>query len=374
MDFNLSKEQELLRDGLGRFLSTRYDLEKSRAAAKTGSGWQPDIWRGFADELGILGAALPEDVGGIGGGPVEVMVIAEALGHALVVEPYVDTIVVAAGLLQRAGGPAAKALLQKVVAGSAIVALAAAEPTSGEQWQDVSTVADRDGDEWVLRGSKIVAMSAPLATHLLITARTPGGLSLFLVETESASTGIETHNYRTVDDRRAADLVFDGLRLPASALLGEEGDAWPSLARARDEGAAAICSEAVGCMRKVLADTVEYCKQRQQFGQPIGSFQVLQHRMVDMYMELEQAVAAVYLAVLNLEAEPDARARAVSAAKATIGRAARFIGQQAVQLHGGMGMTEELAIGHYFKRLTALQFEFGSTDFHVARYAQLTKG
>ena len=187
------------------------------------------------------------------------------------------------------------------------------------------------------------------------------------------ATGIEIHSYRTVDDRRAADLVFDGLRLPADALLGEEGQAWPSLAQARDEGAAAICSEAVGCMRKVLADTVEYCKQRQQFGQPIGSFQVLQHRMVDMYMELEQAVAAVYLAVLNLEAEPDARARAVSAAKATIGRAARFIGQQAVQLHGGMGMTEELAIGHYFKRLTALQFEFGSTDYHVARYAELTR-
>jgi alkylation response protein AidB-like acyl-CoA dehydrogenase len=372
MDFNLSKEQELLRNGLGRFLSTRYDLEKSRAAAKTGAGWQPDIWRGFADELGILGAALPEDVGGIGGGPVEVMVIAEALGHALVVEPYVDTVVVAGGLLQRAGGQAATALLEKVAAGTAIVALAAEERTSGEHWQDVSTVADRDGDGWLLRGSKIVAMSAPLATHLLVTARTWGGLSLFLVETDSASTGIETHSYRTVDDRRAADLVFDGLRLPASALLGEQGDAWPSLAKARDEGAAAICSEAVGCMRKVLADTVEYCKQRQQFGQPIGSFQVLQHRMVDMYLELEQAVAAVYLAVLNLEAEPAARARAVSAAKATVGRAARFIGEQAVQLHGGMGMTEELAIGHYFKRLTALQFEFGSTDFHVARYAELT--
>jgi alkylation response protein AidB-like acyl-CoA dehydrogenase len=373
MDFNLSKEQELLRDGLARFLSTRYDLEKSRAAAKTGAGWQPDIWRGFADELGILGAALPENVGGIGGGPVEVMVIAEALGHALAVEPYVDTVVVAGGLLQRAGDSAATALLEKVVAGSAIVALAAAEPGSGEQWQDASTVADRDGDEWVLRGSKIVAMSAPLATHLLVTAQTTGGLSLFLVETDSAPTGIEMHSYRTVDDRRAADLVFDGLRLPADALLGQEGQAWPSLAQARDEGAAAICSEAVGCMRKVLADTVEYCKQRQQFGQAIGNFQVLQHRMVDMYMELEQAVAAVYLAVLNLEAEPDARARAVSAAKATIGRAARFIGQQAVQLHGGMGMTEELAIGHYFKRLTALQFEFGSTDFHVARYAELTK-
>ena len=374
MDFNLSKEQELLRDGLGRFLSTRYDLEKSRAAAKTGAGWQPDIWRGFADELGILGAALPEEVGGIGGGPVEVMVIAEALGHALVIEPYVDTVVVAGGLLRRAAGPTATALLEKLVAGTAIVALAAAEPETGEHWQDASTVAERDGDEWVLRGSKIVAMNAPIATHLLITAGTPAGLSLFVVETDSAAAGIEAHNYRTVDDRRAADLVFDGLRVPADALLGAEGQAWPSLAKARDEGAAAVCAEAVGLMRKVLADTVEYCKQRQQFGQPIGSFQVLQHRMVDMYMEVEQAVAAVYLAVLNLEAEPDTRARAVSAAKATIGRAARFVGQQAVQLHGGMGMTEELAIGHYFKRLTALQYEFGSTDHHVARYAELTRG
>src|SRR6478672_9621811 len=196
MDFNLSKEQELLRDGLGRFLSTRYDLEKSRAAAKTGAGWQPDIWRGFADELGILGAAIPEEFGGIGGSPVEVMVVAEALGHALVVEPYVDTVVVAGGLLQRAGGPVATALLEKLVAGTAIVALAAAEPGSGEHWRHVSTVAAREAEEWVLTGSKIVAMSAPLATHLLITARTQGGLSLFVAETDSAASGIEAHNYR----------------------------------------------------------------------------------------------------------------------------------------------------------------------------------
>jgi alkylation response protein AidB-like acyl-CoA dehydrogenase len=368
VDFNLSKEQELLRDGLGKFLSTRYELEKSRAAAKTGAGWQPDIWRGFAEELGILGAALPEELGGIGGGPVEVMVIAEALGHALVVEPYVDTVVVAGGLLRRAGGPAATALLEKVVDGTAIVALAAAEAGSGDHWQDVSTVAERDGDEWVLRGSKIVAMSAPLATHLLVTAVTPGGLSLFLVEADWSA--IDAHHYRTIDDGRASDLVFDGV---PGILLGAEGQAWPSLTQARDEGTAAVCAEAVGLMRKVLADTVEYCKQRQQFGQPIGSFQVLQHRMVDMYMEVEQAVAAVYLAVLNLEAQAEVRAKAVSAAKATIGRAARFVGQQAVQLHGGMGMTEELAIGHYFKRLTALQFEFGSTDYHVARYASLAR-
>jgi alkylation response protein AidB-like acyl-CoA dehydrogenase len=381
MDFTLSKEQELLRDGLARFVGTRYDLAKSRAAAKTGAGWQPDVWRAFATELGILGATLPEDAGGLGGGPVEMMVIAEALGHALVVEPYVDTVVVAGGLLQRAESASATDVLTKIAEGSAVLALAATEPTSGDHLPDVSTTASRDGDGWVLDGAKILAISAPIATHLLITARTSGrqsdadGISLFLTEFDAAAPppGVEVHSYRTIDDRRAADLVFAGLRLPASALLGGVGQAWPSLARARDDGAAAVAAEAVGCMRKVLSDTVEYCKQRQQFGQPIGSFQVLQHRMVDMYMEVEQAVAATYLAVLNLDSEPAVRARAVSAAKATVGRAARFVGQNAVQLHGGMGMTEELAIGHYFKRLTALQYEFGSTDHHVRRYAQLTQ-
>ncbi len=371
MDFTLSHEQELLRDGLTRFLATRYDLEKSRSAAKTGQGWQPDVWRALAEELGVLGAALPEDVGGIGGGPVEMMIIAEALGHALVVEPYVDTAVVAAGLLRRAGGDTATALLARIADGQAIVVLAAAEAESGDRWQDAATTARRDGSDWILDGAKIMVTHAPLATHLLVTARTDAGLSLFCVDAGTA--GIDVRAFRTVDDRRAADLEFTGVRLPADALLGGDGQAWPSVDQARDEGAAAVCAEAVGSMRKVLADTVEYSKQRQQFGQPIGSFQVLQHRMVDMHMEVEQSVAAVYLAVLNLDAEPATRARAVSAAKATIGRAARFVGQNAVQLHGGMGMTEELAIGHYFKRLTAVQYEFGSTDQHVARYVELTR-
>ncbi|MUL63751.1 pimeloyl-CoA dehydrogenase small subunit [Mycobacterium sp. CBMA 234] len=373
MDFTFSQEQELLRDGLSKFLTTRYDLETSRAAAKTGSGWQPELWQSFADELGILGAALPEEIGGIGGGPVEVMLIAEALGYALVIEPYVDTAVVAAGLLQRAGGSAAQAVLEEIASGTAIVVLAAAEAQSGDRWKDVATTAVRDGDDWVVTGSKIMAVNAPLATHLLITARTEGGISLFLVNLASASAGLVMHDFRTIDDRRAADLELHELRLPAEALLGTEGQAWPSIAQARDEGAAAVCAEAVGNMRKVLADTVEYAKQRQQFGQPIGAFQALQHRMVDMHMELEQSVSAVYLAVLNLEADAHTRARSVSAAKATIGRAARFIGQNAVQLHGAMGMTEELAIGHYFKRLTAVQYEYGSTDYHVTRYAKLTR-
>lgn len=379
MDFSLNDEQELLRNGLTKFLSTRYDLEKSRAAAKTGAGWQPEIWRAFAEDLGLLGATLPEMVGGIGGGPVEMMIIAEALGHALVIEPYVDTVVVAGGLLQRAGGDSANRLLEQIADGSAVVAVAATEPQSGDWWQDVTTTARRDGDEWVLDGTKIVATSAPLASHLLVTARTSGaqrdadGISLFLLDLAAVPPGVQLRGYRTIDDRRAADVVVGDVRLPAAALLGEAGQAWPSVAQARDEGATAVCAEAVGGMRKVLADTVEYAKQRQQFGQPIGSFQVLQHRMVDMHMELQQAAAAVYLAVLNLTAEPTTRARAVSAAKATVGRAARFVGQNAVQLHGGMGMTEELAIGHYFKRLTAIQYEFGSTDHHLTRYAQLTR-
>ncbi|MGW0157906.1 acyl-CoA dehydrogenase family protein [Mycobacterium sp. NPDC003323] len=370
MDFTLTDEQEMLRNGLTKFLSTRYTLESSRAAAKLGPGWQPEIWRSFAEELGILGAALPEEVGGIGGGPVEIMVIAEALGHALVVEPYVDTVVVAGGLLQRAGGATADALLERIAAGQAVVSLAATEAATGERWQEAATTARRDGDHWLLDGAKIMVLNAPLATHLLVSATTPAGLSLFSVDLADQPAGLRLHGYRTVDDRQAADIEFTGVR---AVLLGEDGQAWDALARARDEGAAAVCAETVGNMRKVLADTVEYCKQRQQFGTPIGSFQALQHRMVDMHIELEQSVAAVYLAVLNLQAPASQRARAVSAAKATVGRAARFIGQNAVQLHGGMGMTEELAIGHYFKRLTAVQYEFGSTDHHLARYAELTR-
>ena len=357
MDFNLSSEQELLRDGLSRFLVARYDLERSRTAAKTGAGWQPEVWRAFAEELGILGAPLPESVGGSGGGPAESMVIAEELGRALVTEPFVDTVVVAGGLLARAGSNAAHAVLEQIAAGTAIVATAL-DPLSAN--------AVRDGEDWVLSGSPAVVMNAPIATHLLIATRTGDSVGLFLTDAP-----VPMHGYRTIDDRRAADLMLDGLRLPAAALL--DADAGPSLEQARDEGAAAVCAEAVGAMRRVLADTVEYSKQRQQFGQPIGTFQVLQHRMVDMYMELEQAVSAVYLAVLNLRADAHARARAVSAAKATVGRAARFVGQNAVQLHGGMGMTEELAIGHYFKRLTAMQYEYGSTDFHRMRYATLTR-
>ncbi|MFI1463761.1 acyl-CoA dehydrogenase family protein [Nocardia carnea] len=379
MDFTFTDEQQMLRDAVAGFLAARYDLEKSRSAVKTGAGWQPEIWRGLA-ELDVLGLTLPEETGGSGGGPVEAMIIAEELGRALVVEPYVDTVVVGGGLLRRSGGETAQAVLRQIAAGSARIAFAALEPGSGEVRHDVSVTARRDGDSWVLDGSKIVVTGAPIATQLIISARTAGerrdqdGISLFLLEFDAAAppAGVEVHRYRTIDDRVAADLTFTDFRLPADALLGTEGQAWPVIDATIDDAIAAVASEAVGLMRKVLDDTVEYTKQRQQFGVPISSFQALQHRMVDMLIELEQSIAAAYLAAYALQAEPAERARAISAAKVTIGRATRLIGQESVQLHGAMGMTEELAIGHYFKRLTAIEYEFGNSSDHLARYIALT--
>jgi alkylation response protein AidB-like acyl-CoA dehydrogenase len=289
------------------------------------------------------------------------------------VEPYLDTAVLGAGLLHRCGGARAEQVLARIVAGTAVTAFADTEAGGGS---DLTTTARRDGEGWVLDGAKSVVTSAPLATHLLVTARPAeaGSVSLFLLDFDSTAPppGVTVHPLRTIDDRVAADLVFDGVRLPADSLLGREGEAGPVVDAAVHEATAAICAEAVGCMRTVLADTVAYTRQRTQFGQPISRFQVLAHRMVDMYLEVEQAAAATYLAIFSLDAPDAERARAVSAAKVTIARAARFVGQNAVQLHGGMGMTEELAVGHYFKRLTAIEYEFGSTSSHLARYAGLT--
>ncbi|MBF6132771.1 acyl-CoA dehydrogenase family protein [Nocardia otitidiscaviarum] len=373
MDFEFTPEQKMLRDAVTGFLAARYDLETSRAAARLGAGWQPEIWRGLAEEVGVLGASLPESVGGIGGGPVETMIVAEALGGALVVEPYIDTVVVGGGLLRRSDGKRAEDLLAGIAAGEVVTAFAGLEPQAGYDLRQVRTTARREGEDWVLDGTKIVVTTAPLATHLLVTATVDNGIALFVLDFDAAAppSGLTVDSYRTIDERRAADLTFTGVRLPADALLLT--DAADAVTATRDEAIAAVCAEAVGAMRKVLADTVEYTKQRQQFGVPIASFQALQHRMVDMHLEFEQAVAATYLVTMKLTAEPAERARAVAAAKATVARAARTIGQEGVQLHGAMGMTEELAIGHFFKRLTAIQHEYGSADHHIARYAALTR-
>ncbi|GAA1093223.1 acyl-CoA dehydrogenase family protein [Tsukamurella strandjordii] len=381
MDFTLTDEQTLLRDSVTAYLSGRYPLLESRQAARSATGWQPDVWRAFATELGILAATLPESVGGLGGGPEEMMVISEALGGSLVVEPYIGTAVVGGSLLTGAGGTAADTVAERIAEGEARIAFALTEPDSGREPWDVQLTATAQGDGYVLCGAKIVVADLPLATHLIVAARTTGerldreGLSLFLLEfdPQAPPAGITAQYFRTIDDHHTGDLTFTDVVVPASALLGTPGRAWPVIERALDDGAAAVCAEAVGIMRRVVADTVEYAKQRKQFGVPIGSFQALQHRMVDMSLELEQAVAATYLAVLNLDGTEQRRRRGVSAAKVTIARAARFIGQNAVQLHGGMGLTEELAIGHYFKRLTAIETEFGSATDHLHRYAEATR-
>jgi len=375
MNFSLCDEQVMLQDAVRRYLRERYGFEQRRELIREAAS-NPSVWNGIV-ELGIMGAAIPEDLGGLGGGPVETMIIAEAMGEALVTEPYLETAVIAGGLLKRIGGEAAAGLLEKLVAGEAKFALAMSERTSRYNIADVTTTARKDGDNWVIDGAKAVVEGAPSASYLLVTARTSGsqrderGISLFVVDCSAAS--FTEHAYRLIDDRGASDIEFAGLRLPVDALLGTEGSALPLLEQVRDEAIAAMCADAVGAMRRMLQDTIDYTKQRRQFGQPLASFQVLQHRMVDMYMAIERAVSATYLATLKLDADPVERAKAASAAKVTIAETGRFVGQNAVQLHGGMGMTDELAVGHYFKRVTAVESRFGSRDYHLARYARLSR-
>jgi alkylation response protein AidB-like acyl-CoA dehydrogenase len=376
MDISLTEEQVMLRDALTRFLREEYDFEKRRVRLAKG-GHDSRLWQDFATTLGILGASLPEAHGGLGGGAVETMIIQEALGAALVVEPYLETVVIGGGALQRSGGATAGSLLAGITDGSVRIALAAAEAGARYALANVSTQANRVGGEWRINGSKSVVIGAPVATHWLLLARTSGerrdreGLSLFLID--PAAAGIERHDYRLIDERPASDLVLTDVVLRADALLGEEGGALPILEQVMDEAIAGLCAEAVGVMRRMLEDTVGYARQRRQFGKPLASFQVLQHRMVDMFMQVEEAAAAALLATLRLDGDPVTRGMAASAAKATIARAARFVGQNAIQLHGAMGLTEELAVGHYFKRATAIENQLGSLDHHVARYAALSR-
>lgn len=377
MDFTFTDEQNMLRDTLASYLADHYGFDQRRAAVGREPGWRPQVWRSFAEELGILGASVPEALGGLGGGPVETMIIMEAFGRALVVEPFLETVVIGGGFLKHADHPQAAELIGKIIAGEAVFAFAWAEPRARYNLADVATRAARRGDGWVLNGVKAVVAAAPWASHLIVTARTGGGereargVSVFLVDKTAA--GVSARDYPTVDGRRASDLVFENVNLPAEALIGPLDAGLPLVAKVVDEALAALCAEACGVLRRLHEDTLSYAKQRRQFGAPIGAFQVLQHRMADMYIHLEQAVSMTYLATLKLGRD-DERARACAAAKVQIGKACRFIGQNAIQLHGGMGMTDELAVGHYFKRATLIESAFGSTDHHLARYELLSLG
>ncbi|WP_077032909.1 acyl-CoA dehydrogenase family protein [Pelomonas sp. KK5] len=378
MDFNFTSEQVLLRDSLRAFLADCCPLEARHEAARQGPGWRPELWRRLGTELGILGAAFPEALGGSGGGAYEHLVIMEELGAALALEPYVESIVLAGGLLQRAGGAAARDLLPGLLAGERALAVGLLEPGARQAPARVETSARREGEGWRLDGHKAAVVAAPWASHLIVSARTSGGLadergiSLFLVERERA--GLTLRPFHTIDGRRAADVVLDGVRLPPTALLGEEGDALGLIEQANDEAIAAQCAEAVGLMSRMLADTVAYTRERKQFGQVIASFQALQHRMADMLMQLELARSAVYRATQAVASAPaNERAMAVSAAKVTVDQALRYLGQNAVQLHGGMGMSDEVAVTTCFRRATVLGGTRGSVEHHLDRFSRLER-
>ncbi|HWF76547.1 MAG TPA: acyl-CoA dehydrogenase [Caulobacteraceae bacterium] len=379
MDFTFTEEQTLLRSSLAAYLADQYDFETRRRVVGAEPGWRPEVWKAFAQDLGILGALAPAEVGGSEGGPVEMMVIMEELGRALVAEPFLSTAVIAGGLLARAGGPVAATLLPQIVGGDVRAAFAFSEPHARYDWRDLTSTARKAGAGYVLDGRKAMVLGAPWASHLIVTARTggaqrdSGGISTFVLD--AAARGITRQDYATIDGGRASDVTFENVSVPAEALIGAEGEAAPLLERIIDEATVGLCAEAVGLMRAMHEQTVDYTKQRKQFGQPLGAFQVLRHRMVDMFIQLEQATSITYLAAIRLaDEDPIARARAASAAKAQVGQAARFVGQQAIQLHGGMGLTDELAVGSYFKRATVIETQFGDTDHHLARYSNLSFG
>jgi alkylation response protein AidB-like acyl-CoA dehydrogenase len=371
MDFNFTDEQAMLRESVSRYFGDRYDFAQRQAMLRSESGWRPQVWRGLADDLGVLGAPFAEDLGGLGGGAVESMIVMEEIGKALAIEPYLETVVIGGELLRRCRAGRAQQWIAQVIAGDVRFALAHLEPGVRFDPSEIATAATQQDGKWRLQGLKDAVRGAPFATHFIVTARTAGqrrdrdGISSFIIARDAA--GVSSREYPTVDGSRAADVRFDGA---AAELIGEAGRGFEPLEAAVDAGVAALCAEAVGVMRRLLADTVEYTKQRKQFDAPIAANQVLQHRMVDMYMALEQAVSMTYMATLKLDRPADERIRAVSAAKVVVGKAARFVGQGAIQLHGGMGMTNELAVSHFFKRATMIESQLGSVDYHAARVEQ----
>lgn len=374
MDFTFTEEQHMLLDTARRFIAKDYSFEARRQIKdKSERGFSPAVWQGFAD-LGLLALNVPEADGGLGGSAVDTMLAMTAMGEGLVLEPYLASAVLASKTIAALGNAAQRsAMLPALAAGESIAVLAHDEPATRFDWRTVDTRAWPVGNGYVLTGHKSVIAHGAAADILLVSARLAapgqtGPLAVFALP--SNTPGLRRVPYVTVDGVPAAEIWLEQAYLPAAALLDGSTETEACLARVLDAGLAAVCAEAVGALDRLLAATVEYAKNRKQFGVAIGKFQALQHRMADMVLHIEQARSMSYLAAVRCEdPDPQIRGKAMSAAKVIIGQACRFVGQQAVQLHGGMGVTDELNVSHYFKRLMAIELQFGSTDHHLELFA-----
>lgn len=369
MNFNYKEEQQQFADALKRWIGRDYGFEQRRAIVASEKGVSDEAWATLA-ELGMTALPVPEQQGGFDGGAVDLFVVMRELGRGLVVEPYFAT-VLGAHFLKLGGKHAG--LLEQVATGELKLACALGERQSRHELRDIATRAEATGEGWRLSGEKKAVVHGAQANVLVVSARSSGeqceeaGISLFAVPLDTP--GVHVTGYRTLDGLRAADVRFDAVEVPAAALLGEAGAGWDILEACADHGAGLLCAEALGAMEALFDATLDYLRTRQQFGVPIGKFQALQHRMADMVIHLEQARSMALLAAVKLDGDDAAeRRRVVSAAKYRVGQAARFIGQQAVQLHGGMGVTDELAAAHYFKRLSMIELTLGDRDHHLARF------
>ena len=369
MDFEFTQEQQQFSDALRRWMEKDYTFEQRKKIIHSEAGVSNDAWTTLA-ELGMTALPVPEEQGGFNGSAIDMLVVMKEIGRGLVVEPYLAT-ALGAQFLKLAGKH--ESLLEQVGAGDLKLAAALGEKQSRFDLFDIQTTASVTGDGYLINGAKVVVIHGGQADQLIVSARSTGqqrdtsGISLFVLPADTA--GISRKDYRTIDGQRAADIRFDNVQAPASALLGEVGAGWETLDAASDYGVTLLCAEAIGAMEALNAATLEYMKTRQQFGVPIGKFQALQHRMAEMFMQYQQASSMATLAAVKVAStDPVERRRTVSAAKARVGQAAKFVGQQAVQLHGGMGVTDELPAAHLFKRLTMIEQTLGDTDHHLARF------
>ena len=377
MDFSYSDEQQMLQDSVQKFVHRHYSFDDRRAILDSSKGYSEQCWELFA-ELGWLTVPFSEDDGGFGGLATDLMVLLEEFGKAMVVEPFIPTAVLGGGLIAALGSEQQKEQnLVPLMEGKLQLAAALYEADGRYNLASVGTTAKRDGQDYVVNGSKILVLNGEAAQHLLVSVRTAGaqrdeqGISVVLID--AASAGVHRKAYTTVDGHRAAQISFKDVRVPVANCLGGEGDALSAVRSVVDRATLCVSAEAVGALDMLLQKTVEYSKTRKQFGTAIGTFQALQHRMADMFIECQLARSIVVMAAMKLDSDlPEAeKARAVCAAKSRVGRAIRKVGQEAVQLHGGIGITNELDVGHLFKRVTGIETLFGNTDFHTARFASL---